>query len=152
MRITEFLYPSDIIGDLAGTTARDILEELCRPVASTSPVSAEVLLESLLAREQQGSTGIGEGVAIPHSRVPGLPALRASFGRSRAGIDFQAVDSRPTHLFFALFAPAGGPGLHLHALSRLSRLLKDPSVREALMRACDAAGIYEIIRAEDAKF
>ncbi len=150
MKISDFLHPADVVGDLAGASAPAVLAELCRRVASTGPIGAPVLLESLLARESHGSTGIGEGVAIPHGRVPGLPGLRASFGRSRAGIDFRAADSRPAHLFVALFAPASGPGIHLHALCRLSRVLKKPSLRDALMRARGAAEIYQLIETEDA--
>jgi PTS system nitrogen regulatory IIA component len=151
MKISEFLHPSDVLGELAGSTAQDVLAELCSPVAATSAVDPKTLLDSLLAREKLGSTGIGDGVAIPHSKVPGLPVLRASIGRSKAGVDFGAIDSKPAHLFVALFAPATGTGLHLHALSRISRILKNPSFRESLMAAPNAAEIYQLIMAEDAK-
>jgi PTS system nitrogen regulatory IIA component len=155
MKISDFLKPSDVIADLAGTTAQAVLAELCGLVAHAGPqaglIDAQILLDTLLAREQLGSTGIGDGVAIPHGRVPGLPSLRAALGRSRAGIDFKAADDKPTHIFVALFAPASGPGLHLHALARLSRVFKDPALRDAVMQARDAAEIYQRIDAEDAK-
>ncbi len=151
MKITDFLRPSDVIADLSGSTAEEVLAELCRPVATSESLDAQVLLHQLLAREKLGSTGIGEGMAIPHSRVPNLAGLRATIGRSRCGVDFKSVDSRPASLFVALFAPAAGPGLHLHALSRISRIFKSRPFRESLLAATDAAEIHRLIEAEDAR-
>ncbi len=151
MRITDFLGPKAIIDDLVGTTAQEVLTEICRPLAAATGVDAGHLVEALLAREQQGSTCIGAGVAIPHAKVPGLPGLVAGFGRSRNGIDFKSSDSTPTTLFFILFAPVGGQGLHLNALARISRLFKDPAFRESIRNAKDAAEIHRLIAAEDAK-
>src|SRR5512132_2150206 len=105
MKIVEFLRPEAVIANLSGQSGPAVLAELCRPLAATHKVDAQRLLETLLEREKLGSTGIGEGVAIPHGKVPGLPGLLASFGRSLSGIDFRAIDGRPTHLFFTLFAP-----------------------------------------------
>lgn len=150
MKIIDFLRPSDVIDELCGPTAQDALTELCRPLVATG-LDSQHLLEMLLAREKLGSTGIGDGVAIPHVRVPGLPVLRASFGRSRAGIDFSAIDSKPTFLFFTLFSPEKPAGIHLTALARISQILRAPSLRESLRNAKDAAEIYQIIEAEDAK-
>jgi len=115
-------------------------------------VDAQKLLDTLLEREKLGSTGIGEGVAIPHGKVPGLPGLIASFGRSVQGIDFRAIDGRPTHLFFALFAPENSAGAHLKALARISRIFKNPAFRESILRAPSAEEIYRLIEAEDAKY
>jgi len=150
MKISEFLSPSNILGELTGSNPRDVLAELCRPVA-TDGLDTQLLVESLLERERLASTGIGDGVAIPHGRVHGLSKLRASVGRSKAGIDFNAVDSKPSHLFVALFAPAAGPGVHLRALSRISRIFRNQAFRDSLMRARDAAEIFELIEAEDTR-
>lgn len=150
MKIIEFLRPSAVIEDLSSTSAQDALTELCRPLGSCG-LDSKRLLESLLARERLGSTGMGEGVAIPHGRVPGLPALRASFGRSKAGIDFSALDAKPTFLFFTLFVPEKPAGIHLTALARISQILKVPSLRESILNAKDAPEIYQIIESEDAK-
>ena len=151
MQITDFLEPTAIIADLTGTTAREVFTEICRPLAATTGVGAEQLVEALLAREQQGSTGVGGGVALPHAKVAGLGGLVAGFGRSRTGIDFKSPDSNPAGLFFILFAPVGGQGLHLNALARISRLFKDPAFRESILKAKDAAEIYRLIAAGDAK-
>jgi PTS system nitrogen regulatory IIA component len=152
MKIVEFLRADAVIASLAGQTGQVVLSELCRPLASTQRADAQKLLETLLDREKLGSTGIGEGVAIPHGKVPGLPGLMASFGRSVAGIDFRAIDGRPTHLFFALFAPENSAGAHLKALARISRIFKNSAFREAIMRARTADEVYRLIEAEDAKY
>jgi PTS system nitrogen regulatory IIA component len=152
MKIVEFLRPDAVIANLSGPNGQAALAELCRPLATIHRLDAHRLLETLLEREKLGSTGIGDGVAIPHGKVPGLPGLVASFGRAPAGLDFHAIDGRPTHLFFALFAPENSAGAHLKALARISRIFKNPSFREAILKAEDAAGIYRLIEAEDGKY
>ncbi len=152
MKIVEFLQSDAVIANLSGQTGQAVLAELCRPLVATSRADAQKLVDTLLDREKLGSTGIGEGVAIPHGKVPGLPGLMASFGRSVAGIDFRAIDGRPTHLFFALFAPENSAGAHLKALARISRIFKNSAFREAIMRAQTAEEIYRLIEAEDAKY
>lgn len=152
MKLIEFLQPSAVLGDLPGPTAQAVLADLCRPIAAARRMDSQRLLEVLLEREKLGSTGIGEGVAIPHGKVPGLPSLTASFGRSRQGIDFKAIDGKPTYLFFALFAPENSAGLHLKALARISRIFKSAAFRGAIMQAEDAAAMYRLIEEEDSKY
>jgi PTS system nitrogen regulatory IIA component len=152
MKIVEFLRPEAVIANLAGQTGPAVLGELCRPLATIHKADPQRLLETLLDREKLGSTGIGEGVAIPHGKVPGLPGLLASFGRSTQGIEFRAIDGRPTHLFFALFAPENSAGAHLKALARISRIFKNPGFRESLLKAGSAEDIYRLIESEDAKY
>jgi PTS system nitrogen regulatory IIA component len=152
MKIVEFLRADAVIANLSGRTGPEVLGELVRPIAAAQKVDTQRLVETLLDREKLGSTGIGEGVAIPHGKVPGLPALVASFGRSTAGVDFRAIDGRPTHLFFTLFAPENSAGAHLKALARISRIFKNASFRDAIMKAADAGEVYRLIEAEDAKY
>jgi PTS system nitrogen regulatory IIA component len=152
MKLIEFLQPSAVLGDLTGQTAQAVLADLARPIAAARRVDSQRLLDVLLEREKLGSTGIGEGVAIPHGKVPGLPSLTASFGRSRQGVDFKAIDGRPTYLFFALFAPENSAGLHLKALARISRIFKSAAFREAILAAEDAPAMYRLIEQEDAKY
>jgi len=115
-------------------------------------LTASQLTETLLEREKLGSTGIGEGVAIPHGKLSGVPGLLAAFGRKRAGVDFAAIDGKPTFLFFVLFAPDNSAGLHLKALARISRLFKQPQFRQAILSAEGAPGIFRLISEEDAKY
>lgn len=152
MKIVEFLRADAVIANLSGQTGPAVLAELCRPLASAQRVDAQRLLDTLLDREKLGSTGIGEGVAIPHGKVPGLPGLMAAFGRSTQGIDFRAIDGRPTHLFFTLFAPENSAGAHLKALARISRIFKNASFREAILKAPGTDEVYRLIEAEDAKY
>jgi PTS system nitrogen regulatory IIA component len=152
MKIVEFLQMGAVVDDLAGTSAQGVLAELARPLAAAHRVDAQRLLETLLEREKLGSTGIGDGIAIPHGKVTNLPSLMASFGRSRAGVDFRAIDGKPTYLFFTLVAPENSAGAHLKALARISRIFKNPAFRESIMKAKDAAEIYRLIELEDAKY
>ena len=152
MKLIEFLQPGAVLGDLSGPTAQAVLGDLCRPIAAARKIDTQRLLEVLLDREKLGSTGIGEGVAIPHGKVPGLPSLTASFGRSRQGVDFKAIDGKPTYLFFALFAPENSAGLHLKALARISRIFKSAAFREAILTAEDAPAMYRLIEQEDSKY
>jgi PTS system nitrogen regulatory IIA component len=153
MRIAEFLREDLVFSDLAASDKAAVLGELCDGLARAYPsLSASHLTETLLEREKLGSTGIGEGVAIPHGKLAGVPGLLAAFGRKRSGVDFAAIDGKPTHLFFVLFAPDNSAGLHLKALARISRLFKQPQFRQAILSAEGAPGIYRLISEEDAKY
>jgi PTS system nitrogen regulatory IIA component len=149
MKITEFLGPDALIPDLLATDKPSILRELAGPLARHMPVPAERIYAMLAEREEIGTTGIGEGVAIPHGKLAGVPRLTASFGVARRGVDFQAIDGKQTFLFFALIAPENSAGLHLKALARISRLFKSPAFREAIMKADGAQAIYALISRED---
>ena len=153
MKIAEFLREDLILPDLASSEKTGVLGELSLGLARANPpLEAARLTEVLVEREKLGSTGIGEGVAIPHGKLPGLPGLLAAFGRSVRGVDFAAIDGRPTHLFFVLFAPENSAGVHLKALARISRLFKGPQLRAAILQAPSAAAIYRLIADEDARY
>ena len=153
MRIAEFLREDLVLPDLASTDKAGVLGELCAGLARAYPsLHAGRLTETLLERERLGSTGIGEGVAIPHGKLPGLPGLIAAFARKKAGLDFAAIDGKPTYLFFVLFAPDNSAGLHLKALARISRLFKQPQFRQAILDAEGAPAIFRLISEEDAKY
>ena len=151
MKLVDFLRPEAVIAELAGDGPAAVLAELARPVAQAFRLEERRLVEVLLEREKLGSTGVGEGVAIPHAKVAGLPTLAASLGRSSRGVDFKAIDGRPTRLFLALFAPESAAGSHLKALARVSRLFKGPAFREALLGAPDAAAMWRLVQQEDAR-
>ncbi len=152
MRIIDLLDADLVVPDMQATEKKAALAELCEPLAAKhASLDKEAMVRVLLDRERLGSTGIGEGVAIPHGKLPGATELLASFGRSKRGIDFDALDNKPAHLFFVLFAPEDAAALHLKALARISRLLKSPAFREALMEAPDAQAILHAIAAEEDK-
>jgi PTS system nitrogen regulatory IIA component len=153
MKILDILPPQSIVAALRGTNKLEILDELAAVLSEQHhQIAKDRLVEVLLEREKLGSTAIGEGIAIPHGKLPKLPGVIAAFGRSRDGVDFQSLDGGLTQLFFLLVAPEDASGAHLKALARVSRLLRDKEFRQRLLAAPDGPQIYEIIRAEDDKY
>ena len=164
MKITDILVREASILDLESTRKDDLLAELAAKLAhaqssgEASDVAGLVgideakLLEVLRDREALQSTGIGEGVAIPHGKMAGLERLVATFARSSTGVDFDSIDGQPTQLFFLLVVPEQSGGQHLKALARISRFFRDASFREKLLAASDLDEIFRAIEEEDAKF
>ena len=152
MKITNILRVESILPELKSNDKDGVIRELAEAVTrSESAIPADSLTEVLAEREKLGSTGIGSGVAIPHGKLPNLDRIVAAFGRSRPGIDFDSQDGEPAHLFFVLVAPENTAGLHLKALAKLSRLLKDSHFRQKLLDVSDAQAIYDAIAEEDEK-
>ncbi|UCF31654.1 MAG: PTS sugar transporter subunit IIA [bacterium] len=150
MKIIDYLSPQDIVPTLEADNLEDVLREFAQHLGSLKKVKdPEKLVEILLEREKLGSTGIGNGVAIPHGRLPGLDKILVAFGRSPSGIDFHAHDDQPVHLFFLLVAPEESAGAHLKALARISKILKSPDCRRALMESANGEKLFEVISQED---
>ena len=153
MNIADILSEDSVVSGLTGRTKAEVIDELAGVVARTHPeLDKRRLVQALEDRERLNSTALGDGIAIPHGKLPNVKRVIAAFGRHRAGVDFQSIDGKPTHLFFLLVAPEDSAGAHLKALARISRLLKDESFRTRLMAAPDAAELYRIIRTEDEKY
>ncbi len=134
-----------IIMDMQATSKEEALRELAAAVhAHCTRVDPEEMVAVLREREQVGSTGVGNGVAIPHGKIPGLNKLLLCFGRSRGGISFDAIDQRPVHLFVQILSPAGMADEYLQALARIARLLKVESNRARLLRAETTAEIMDL--------
>lgn len=152
MKITSILSQDSIITDLKSQDKVSVVRELAEAVHQAEPsINTEELVQTLLEREKLGSTGIGSGVAIPHGKLPQIKKIVAAFGRSKTGIDFDSQDGEAAHLFFALVAPENTAGLHLKALAKLSRVLKDAEFREKLLTAPNQEAIYQVITEEDEK-
>jgi PTS system nitrogen regulatory IIA component len=153
MKILDILTSDALVApSLTGTTKTAVLRELAEHLAQQhSEIDAGRLVEVLWERERLGSTAIGDGIAIPHGKMPGLKGVIGAFGRHVAGVDFDSLDGSPTHLFFLLVAPEDSVGQHLKALARVSRLLKDRAFRDRLVGAADGAEIFRLIREEDEK-
>lgn len=146
MTIAELLRPEDVLADLEASDREGVLHELAEHLASRHPgVRQRDLEQVLVERERLGSTAMGEGVAIPHGKLPKLAKLLTCFGRSRRGVDFGAAGGAPTYLFFVVVAPAKSPGEHLKALSQISRVFRDEGVRKRLLAAETAGEIYRIL-------
>ena len=152
MKLLDILKKDAIIPELNARHKKAVLEELCKTVAGQAHLDADPLLEVLLDRERLGSTGIGEGIAIPHGKSRIVKELLVACGRSHDGVDFESMDGKPTHLFFLLLAPENSAGIHLKALAKISRLLKDPSFRQEFLAAEGASDMYELIASRDSEF
>jgi nitrogen PTS system EIIA component len=152
MKIMEILVKDAVILDLGVRTKREVLAEMAASLAKVEPqIAADRLLDVLMEREALQSTGIGEGVAIPHGKLPGLGRLVATFARSRAGIDFESIDGQPTHHFFLLVVPEHSGGQYLKALARISRFFRDPAFRLNLANGEALEDVIRAIEEEDSK-
>ena len=150
MKIVDFLSASAVVIDLAATNKKGALEELASLLAKEGKITdAKFVVDILLEREKLGSTGIGQGIAIPHAKTDKATGLTAAFGLSRRGIAFDSLDGELVHIFFLLVAPPDAAGAHLKALARISRLLKDKFIRQALREIKDVNEVIKIIRKED---
>lgn len=150
MKIIDLLKPDYVLEALQSDKKRDVLLELLAPFLRSYPkLDAERALSVLMEREKLGSTGIGEGIAIPHGKLAGLEDLVVCFGRSTAGIDFNAMDGKPVYLFFLLMAPENSAGQHLKTLAKISKMLKDIRFRTKLIDAKSGDEIFRIIAEQD---
>lgn len=150
MNIRELIEMNCIVDELKSRTKREVLYELSGPVADNLPKGdTDAIVAVLLEREKLGSTGIGEGVAIPHGKLQNLDRLVVSFGRSFDGVEFEALDGKPVNIFFLLLAPDNSAGRHLKALAKISRMLKDVDFRRELMEAGSKERLYSLIAEKD---
>ena len=150
MKITEMLKKEHVLEELKAASKREVLAELAGVLAKGGlRVDAEAMLHVLLERERLGSTGIGDGIAIPHGKLAGLEEIAVAFGRSRKGIDFEAMDGKPVHLFFLLLAPENSAGQHLKALAKISRMLRDADFRKTLIDARSHEALVRVIAEKD---
>lgn len=151
MKLSELLDEDDIITELRAKEKKGVLEELVAVVLRHEPsIDKGTLVKVLLDRERLGSTGIGDGVAIPHGKYHGLSRPLVSFGRSRGGLDFDSMDGEPAHLFFLLVAPEGSANIHLKVLATIARILKNSAFRKNLMEATSSEEIYrKIVQYDD---
>lgn len=150
MRITELLTKETIAMDLSATTKDGAIDELAHQLNQAGKLNhLDDYIAAIHKREQQSSTGIGEGVAIPHAKVEAVKTPAIAFGKSKAGVDYDSLDMQPAHLFFMIAAPATGAQTHLDALAKLSSVLMDESVRQALLEADSPEEVLAIINKAD---
>lgn len=145
MDIGDWLDRNAIAYRATASTKRQALAVAADLAGRTLGRDPAEILESLLEREQEGSTGIGHGVAAPHARLEGLDRLHAVFVRLESPIEFESIDDQPVDLMFALFAPVEPGSEHLRGLARISRLLQRGEVRERLRQARSADAVYSLL-------
>jgi len=153
MNMRDALNESCVIADLKGMTKNEVLREMASSLKEAGFISSvEEAVNVILERERLGSTGIGDGIAIPHGKMKGIDHILCAFGRSKQGVDFDAVDGKPVHILFLLLAPEDSAGLHIQMLSRISRILRDSSFRKHLAEQGKEKDLYADIVGEDDKF
>ena len=154
MKIMDFLNKKAISADIKAKDKEGVIRELVDSLVDAGVIvknKKEDIVKILMTRETLGSTGIGQGIGIPHGKTSYVKSLVAAFGLSKKGIDFESLDGEPTYIFFLLLAPEESAGPHLKALARISRLLKDKYVREILKKAQSEKDIISSINNEDLK-
>lgn len=149
MKLSTILSPDMIAGGLKANSKKQVLQDIATLVARHSELSEREVFDALLQRERLGSTGIGNGLAIPHGRFPALTHLVGAFVRLDKPVDFESVDGIPVDLVFVLLAPEGAGADHLQGLARIARLLRTPSIVQDLRASRDPAAIYAILTVGD---
>jgi PTS system nitrogen regulatory IIA component len=145
MDIAQLLKPSSVLYGMKAANKKDLLRQLAAAAAPILSIDAQIVFEALLTRERLGTTGLGQGIAIPHARITGLEALTGFFIHLENPIDFHAPDRQPVDLIFALFAPADAGADHLDALVLASRALRDEKILEQMRAAKDAKALHALL-------
>lgn len=145
MEVFELLSADGVVANLKANSKKQALQELSQRAARLTGLHERQIFDTLLERERLGTTGVGNGIAIPHGRLAGLPKLSGLFARLERPIDFDSIDEMPVDLIFLLLAPESAGADHLKALARVSRLLRDKAVCEKLRSADSADAIYALL-------
>jgi nitrogen PTS system EIIA component len=145
MPTADLIAPNAILPALKVNGKKQALQEIAVKAAALTGQSDRAIFEILLQREKLGSTGVGNGVAIPHGKLPKLGKVFGLFARLERPVDFEALDGQPVDLVFLLLAPEGAGADHLKALARVARLLRDPEVARKLRESRDAEALYAVL-------
>ncbi|MDG4576533.1 MAG: PTS IIA-like nitrogen regulatory protein PtsN [Defluviicoccus sp.] len=145
MDIADLLGPSQVVAKLKATSKKQALQNLARRAAEITGQSEDAIFKALDKREKLGTTGVGNGIAIPHGKLPNLDRIYGVFARLEHPIDFDAIDERPVDLIFLLLAPEASGADHLKALARASRLLRDKNACEKLRGTDDSEALYALL-------
>src|SRR5215218_1658032 len=145
MPLSDLVAPNAIIPALRVNGKKQMLQEIAAKAADLCGQNERTIAEVLLQREKLGSTGVGNGIAIPHGKLPKLGKLFGLFARLDRPIDFEALDGQPVDLIFLLLAPEGAGADHLKALARVARLLRDPDLAHKLRESRDADALYAVL-------
>ena len=150
MNLLEILSPKSILVDLQGETKEEIIKDLVDALELGEAITdRDKVLQAVLEREKIMSTGIGDGIAIPHGKSDAVARLAAALGTQRRGVDFESLDGEPGYVFFLLVSPANVSGPHIKALARISRLLKNDEFKKKLIEAATPEELLRVIEAEE---
>ena len=145
MEIADLITPAGVVPNLRATSKKQALQELARRAADITGLAERAVFDVLIEREKLGTTGVGNGIAIPHGKLASLTRLYGLFARLDKPIDFDSIDEQPVDLIFLLLAPESAGADHLKALARISRLLRDKTVCEKLRATDTAEGLYALL-------
>lgn len=152
MKLSDFIHGPSIIAELQATDRNGVIRELVQSLAdqgAVPPEAVETIARSAIARENQGSTGFGKGVAVPHVKHESIQKMTATLGRSSHGVDFAALDRAPVYTVFMILSPAHAPEEHLAAMERVFRYLQRENFRRFLRQAQTREAIVELLREAD---
>lgn len=151
MKLVDVLTPELIRCPLTGTSRESVIQELINCLAEDGLIDdGREVLQAVLEREKIMTTGVGNGVAIPHCKTNKCSDFAVALGIHETGVDFQSLDKQPAHIIFLLVGPENKPAAHIRLLSRISRIISKPSVREALLACKSPAEIYKFLQEEEA--
>ncbi len=145
MELVDILAPNGVVANSRATSKKQILQELARKAAELTGAEERAIFDVLLERERLGTTGVGNGIAIPHGKLGGLKRLWGVFARLEKPVDFEAIDEQPVDLVFLLLAPEGAGADHLKALAKVSRLLRDRRICEKLRGSEKSDALFALI-------
>lgn len=145
MDINEIIDPDGVIANLKPSSKKQLLQELAEAGALRTGIESHAIFECLLEREKLGSTGVGNGVAIPHAKLPGMDRMVGVFAHLNKPVAFEAVDDQPVDIVFMLLAPVGSGADHLKALSRVARILRNQSTLSSIRTATDPDAVYSLL-------
>lgn len=145
MEIADLLSPDAVVSHLKASSKKQVLQDIAGRAAKLTGVPVKRIFDTLMEREKLGSTGMGQGIAIPHGRMAGIERMTGLFARLDAPVEYEAMDDQPVDLVFLLLAPEGAGAEHLKALARVSRLLRNQTVCEKLRAATQPAALYALL-------
>tara|TARA_B100000315_G_scaffold260597_1_gene323311 strand:+ start:3769 stop:4233 length:465 start_codon:yes stop_codon:yes gene_type:complete len=149
MELTDLLTPECVVANLKATSKKQALQELSKRIAEVIEHNERDIFEILLEREKLGTTGVGDGIAIPHGKLESLEKLHGFFARLERPVDFDSIDERPVDLIFLLLAPESAGADHLKALARVSRLLRDKAHCDKLRGSDSPEALYALITEQE---
>ena len=150
MALSDLIPDGGVSVELGASSRKQALQSMSDIAAQVTGLSAREIFDAVLQRERLGSTGVGQGVAIPHARLAGVDKVIGIFARLRTPVDFESINGRPADLLFMLIAPEDAGAEHLKALARVSRLLRREDVRQRLRAAPDADAVHAVLAGEPA--
>jgi PTS system nitrogen regulatory IIA component len=150
MDLSDLIGPEAVLPAMRANSKKQVLQLLAEKASKLTAIPERDIFDTILQRERLGSTGVGNGIAIPHGKLPSVKKITGVFARLDNAVDFEALDDQPVDLVFLLLAPESAGADHLKALARIARVMRDPKMVDNLRSIADAAAIYQMLTTETA--